>query len=102
MASNMIWAHEIVHYLSMDHFNILVFSVGIILSICVSILLLRKQLLVDDKQWLRRMISHHSTALTTSEIILDKTPSSKITSLIHSLIKGFNMCFSSLLFILSL
>ena len=33
MASNMIWAHEIVHYLSMGHFNMLVFSVGIILSI---------------------------------------------------------------------
>ena len=28
MASNMMWAHEIVHYLSMGHFNILVFSVG--------------------------------------------------------------------------
>ena len=66
MASNMMWAHEIVHYLSMGHFNMLVFSVGIILSIGVSILLLRQQLLVDDKQWLRRMISHHSTALTTS------------------------------------
>ncbi|MHA2341018.1 MAG: hypothetical protein ACXADW_04040 [Candidatus Hodarchaeales archaeon] len=49
MASNMIWAHEIVHYLSMGHFNMLVFSVGIILSISVSILLLRQQLLVDDK-----------------------------------------------------
>ena len=52
MASNMIWAHEIIHYLSMGHFNMLVFSVGIILSISVSILL-RQQLLVDDKQWLR-------------------------------------------------
>jgi Na+-transporting methylmalonyl-CoA/oxaloacetate decarboxylase beta subunit len=72
MASNMIWAHEIVHYLSMGHFNMLVFSVGIILSISVSILLLRQQLLVDDKQWLRRMIGHHSTAITTTKQLLKK------------------------------
>ena len=69
MASNMIWAHEIVHYLSMGHFNILVFSIGIILSISIS-MILRQQLFVDDKQWLRRMIPHHSTALTTTEKLL--------------------------------
>jgi len=69
MASNMIWAHEIVHYLSMGHFNMLVFFIGIILSISASILL-RQQLFVDDKQWLRRMIPHHSTALTTTEKLL--------------------------------
>ena len=86
MASNMIWAHEIVHYLSMGHFNMLVFSIGIILSISVSILLLRKQLLVDDKQWLRRMISHHSTALTTSHKIYNKTNNLKIKKLAKEII----------------
>ena len=70
MASNMMWAHEIVHYLSMGHFNMLIFSIGIILSIGVSILLLRQQLLVDDNQWLRRMIPHHSTALTTTKKLI--------------------------------
>ena len=69
MASNMLWAHEIVHYLSMGHFNILVFSIGIILAISIS-MILRQQLFVDDKQWLRRMIPHHSTALTTTEKLL--------------------------------
>jgi hypothetical protein len=69
MASNMIWAHEIIHYLSMGHFNSFVFSVGIILSIGAT-MLLRQQLYVDDKQWLRRMIPHHSTALTTTEKLL--------------------------------
>ena len=87
MASNMIWAHEIVHYLSMGHFNMLVFSVGIILSICVSILLLRQQLLVDDKQWLRRMISHHSTALTTSHNIYNKTNDARIKQLAKDIIE---------------
>ena len=86
MASNMIWAHEIVHYLSMGHFNMLVFSIGIILSIGVSILLLRQQLLVDDKQWLRRMISHHSTALTTSNKIYKKTSNSKLKKLAKEII----------------
>ena len=86
MASNMIWAHEIVHYLSMGHFNMLVFSIGIILSIGVSILLLRQQFLVDDKQWLRRMISHHSTALTTSNKIYKKTSNSKLKKLAKEII----------------
>ena len=78
MASNMIWAHEIVHYLSMGHFNILVFTIGIIFSVIVSILLLRSQLLVSDKQWLRRMIPHHSTALTTTHKIYNRTNNIKI------------------------
>ena len=86
MASNMMWAHEIVHYLSMGHFNMLVFSVGIILSIGVSILLLRQQLLVDDKQWLRRMISHHSTALTTSHKIYNKTNNPELKKLAKEII----------------
>lgn len=86
MASNMMWAHEIVHYLSMGHLNMLVFSIGIILSIGVSILLLRQQLLVDDKQWLRRMISHHSTALTTSHKIYNKTNNPEIKKIAKEII----------------
>ena len=86
MASNMMWSHEIVHYLSIGHFNILVFFSGIILSIGVSILLLRQQILVDDKQWLRRMISHHSTALTTSHKIYNKTKNINIKNLSKKII----------------
>ena len=33
MASNMMWAHEIVHYLSMGHFNTTMFIIGISLSL---------------------------------------------------------------------
>jgi len=85
MASNMMWVHEIVHYLSMGHFNMLVFSVGILLSISISILL-RQQLLVDDKQWLRRMIPHHSTALTTTHKIYNRTTNPKIKDLAKEII----------------
>jgi len=86
MASNMIWAHEIVHYLHMGSFNIFVFCIGVILSIIVSILLLRKQLLVNDTQWLKRMITHHSTALTTSHEIYNKTKNPKIKKLSKQII----------------
>ena len=86
MASNMIWAHEIVHYFSMGHFNINVFSVGVILSISISIFLLRKQFRIKDKQWLRRMISHHSTALTTSNIIYQRTKDKRIKKLAKEII----------------
>jgi len=87
MASNMIWAHEIVHYLSMGHFNKYVFLIGIVLSISFTILLLRKQFFVDEEQWLRRMISHHSTALTTSHIIYKKTKNEKVKQLAGDIIE---------------
>lgn len=86
MASNMMWAHEIVHYLSMGHFNILVLLIGIILSVSVSVLLLRQQLLVNDKQWLRRMISHHSTALTTTHKIYNRTSNPNLKKLAKDII----------------
>ena len=87
MASNMIWAHEIVHYLHMGHFNVYVFLVGVVLSVLVSIYLLREQAFVNDEQWLRRMISHHSTALTTSNKIVKKTNNEKIRNLANEIIE---------------
>ena len=87
MASNMIWAHEIVHYLHMGHFNVYVFLVGVVLSVLVSIYLLREQAFVNDEQWLRRMISHHSTALTTSNKIVKRTNNEKIRNLANEIIE---------------
>ena len=50
MASNMIWSHQIVHYLSMGHFNTTIFAIGVLLSVgCV--FLLRKQVFVNSNQW---------------------------------------------------
>lgn len=86
MASNMIWAHELVHYFSMNHLNIYVFMIGIVLSgICV--FLLRSQFLVTDEQWIRRMIPHHSTALTTSTNIVNKTQDENIKTLAKTIIE---------------
>jgi hypothetical protein len=86
MASNMIWGHELVHYFAMNHINIYVFITGIIMSIIMA-LVLRNQLFVTDKQWIKRMIPHHSTALTTSINILKKTDDPKIKKLATSIIK---------------
>lgn len=70
MASNMIWSHEIVHYLTMGHFNKTTFLFGIILSLSITFILLRGQLFVNETNWLKRMIPHHSTALTTTTNLL--------------------------------
>ena len=53
----------------------------------ISIFLLRNQLFVDDKQWLRRMIGHHSSALTSSNKIIDRTDNKKIKSLSKNIIE---------------
>ncbi len=82
----MIWAHEIIHYLSMNHFNMYKFFTGISLSILVSIIL-RKQLFVDDKQWLKRMIGHHSTAITTTTQLLDNQKNKTDNSYMYRLAK---------------
>ena len=86
MASNMIVAHELVHYFAMGHLNINLLLFGILLSILIVVLLLRKQFLVDDTQWLKRMISHHSTALTTSNIILKRSKNKKVLKLAKDII----------------
>ena len=87
MASNMMWSHEIVHYLYMGHFNFNIFIIGIILSVGTTVLLLRNQFRVSDKEWLKRMISHHSTALTTTNIILKKTKNKKLQKLAKEIIE---------------
>jgi uncharacterized protein (DUF305 family) len=49
--------------------------------------LLRNQLFVNDKQWLIRMIGHHSSALTSSSKIIDRTDNKKIKSLSKNIIE---------------
>ena len=86
MASNMMWSHEIVHYLSMGHFNKKIFVLGLFLS-CFCVFLLRNQFKVNDNQWLKRMISHHSTALTTSHNIYNKTDNPDVKKLAAEIIE---------------
>ena len=86
MVSNMMWAHEVIHYLYAGQINLIIFSIGIILAISTGLLLLRSQFLINDKQWLKRMITHHSSAITTSKNIHQKTKSNKIKQLSNEII----------------
>ena len=70
MASTMIWTHQIVHYFQTYHFNVKIFLIGIAMSLFF-IFLFRTQTFVTTDQWLRRMIPHHSTALTTTTKLLE-------------------------------
>ena len=48
--------------------------------------MLRYQLFVNDEQWLKRMITHHSTAITTSKKIYNRTKNAKIKELSKKII----------------
>ena len=85
MASNMIWAHEIIHFIYHGKMNKIIFAIGIILTI-ITTFIIRSQIFVNDNQWLRRMISHHSTALTTSHKIKNKTQNPELKQLAEDII----------------
>ena len=85
MASNMIWSHEIIKYIVYKKFNLHLFLLGLLLMV-LFIYIIRNQLLVTDDQYLRRMISHHSTALTTTHKIIKKTKNKKIKKLAKDII----------------
>jgi hypothetical protein len=84
MGSNMIWSHQIIHYINAKHFNKNIFLIGIILSLFFSILL-KKQKFVNETQWLRRMITHHSTAITTTTRLLDNNKDIKNNKILFKL-----------------
>ena len=86
MASNMVWSHEIVHFLAMRHLDVPRFFVGIGMS-CICVYLLRSQFYVNDVQWLKRMISHHSTALTTSHKIAKASENPYVVNLANDIIR---------------
>ena len=87
MAANMIWGHTLIHYFSKGHFNITNFLVGLVTSVLITVFLLRNQFMIDDRQYLRRMISHHSTALTTSHRISKKTNNKIVKKLADDMIE---------------
>jgi hypothetical protein len=49
--------------------------------------LYRKQIAIDDKQYLKGMIEHHSMALLTSEEILKKTDNYNVAKLAKNIIQ---------------
>ena len=85
MASNMCILEILMFYDHSGKFNTGLLALFIIVSI-VLVLMLRNQFLVGDDDWLKRMISHHSTALTTSHKIVKRTKNEKIKKLATEII----------------
>jgi hypothetical protein len=69
MASTMMGAHQIVHYLTYGNLKKGIFLVGIGLSV-VFLYIMRRQVFIKPKDWLREMIPHHSAAITTTTQLL--------------------------------
>ena len=75
----------IMYYNRSGDFKTQLFFSFLLLSLII-IYLLREQVLIGDEQWLRRMISHHSTALTTSHKIKERTNNERIKKLASDII----------------
>ena len=60
----------------------------VIILLATTIYLYRKQIAVNDKQYLAGMIEHHSMALQTSEEILNKTDDYNIAKLAKNIIEA--------------
>ena len=72
-----------------DHqYNVLSINLYALLFglLAMFVYLYRKQILIDDKQYLEGMIEHHSMALFTSEEILKKTDNYNIAKLAKNII----------------
>ena len=54
--------------------------------LCVFIYLYRNQMYIDDKEYLKEMVEHHSMAILTSEEILQKTKSERVKKLAENII----------------
>ena len=63
------------------------FYVGIFVALAIFIYLYRKQVAINDKQYLEGMIEHHSMALLTSEEILQKTDNYDVAKLAKNIIQ---------------
>jgi Ca2+/Na+ antiporter len=72
------------HILSLNLYAIL------ISALVLFIYLYRKQIAINDKQYLEGMIEHHSMALLTSEEILKKTDNYDIAKLAKNIIQTQN------------
>lgn len=86
MALFMIFLEVMMHD-SQYHVISFKFYIIIFLSLGLFIYLYKKQIAVNDKQYLEGMIEHHSMALLTSEEILKKTDSYEISKLAKNIIQ---------------
>jgi hypothetical protein len=82
MASNMLWAHQLIQYFYAGAGNKFIFSGGVALTLLL-IYIMRTQQFIGTKDWLREMIPHHSVALTTTKKMLENNNIAANTKLYH-------------------
>jgi len=88
MASTMIFAHQIVHYISKGYVDKKIFLIGLGLA-SVFYFIMRTQMFIQPKDWLKEMIPHHSTAITTTTKLLKNNtfdPNSEIYKLANNIL----------------
>ena len=86
MALFMIFLEVIMHDYQYHVFTSNLYMI-IFFSLALFIYLYKKQIAVNDKQYLEEMIEHHSMALLTSEEILKKTDNYEISKLAKNIIQ---------------
>ena len=86
MASNMCVLETLMFYSHSGKLSLKFLMLFLTLSIAL-VVMLRTQFLVGDDDWLKRMISHHSTALTTSHRIQERTDNEEIKKLATEIIE---------------
>lgn len=62
----------------------------LLFSLFVFLYLYRNQIYIDDNEYLREMIEHHSMALLTSDEILQKTQSERVKTLAENIVSTQN------------
>ena len=85
MASNMCILEVLMFYNAHGGLNIS-YSLSFLLFSAFCVFLLRQQAFIGDNDWLKRMISHHSTAITTSKKINERTQNPLIKKLSKDII----------------
>ncbi len=63
-----------------------IFYLSLIFLLVMFVYLYRNQVYIDDKEYLKEMIEHHSMALLTSEEILQNTYSERVKKLAENII----------------
>ena len=86
MALFMILLEVIMHDHQYEGFSMKLY-IPILVSLLLFVYLYRKQVAINDKQYLEGMIEHHSMALLTSEEILNKTDDYNVAKLAKNIIQ---------------
>jgi hypothetical protein len=66
------------------------YYLALLFSLFIFLYLYQNQIYIDDEDYLREMIEHHSMALLTSEEILQKTQSDRVKKLAENIVSTQN------------